>query len=394
MNKFLILIISLFVSMALMAEAEPLKKITVTQTNNTADFLLMGDWIQTDADANYLKKLKAYVGRKGFSGKEQSELEVIKDALRWVTEQWVHDGMNEPSRSFNALDILKNVHQKNVRYRCVEYGLVLTEVLQAFGFHARKLALRSNDVAYGGLGQGHVAMEVWVNDLNKWIFLDPQFGVFLSKENSETPLNYYEIFQEKKENRWDILKVNFVSHANPVMPKDPKEATAGYKDFLKDYFGFISIQNKKRVAQISLLMESQQLPLTFQGLTTESGLSTRDMNLIYPSMNRVALSLSYQNKDRPFMNMMKKLNIKSNDDYLKKMSRFAAKPNFNVAIRSNSRDKDEFFEYRFSEKGSWTKIKSKNLSWNAKSGVNRLEVRSVNSFKRPGPTTFIELSYL
>lgn len=185
-----------------------------------------------------------------------------------------------------------------------------------------------------------------------------------------------------------------MSHANPVVPKDPKEATAGYKDFLKDYFGFISIHNRKRAAQISLLMESQQLPLTFQGLTTESGLSTRDMNLIYPSTNRVALSLSYQNKNEPFMNMMKKLDIKSNDDYLKKMSRFAAKPNFDVSIKSNSKDKGEFFEYRFSDKGSWIKIKSKKLSWKANSGMNRLEVRSVNSFKRPGPTTFIELSYL
>jgi len=122
--------------------------------------------------------------------------------------------MNESPKSFNALEILKEVHNNKVRYRCVVYGLVLSKDLQSYGSVSRKLALWTNDVACGGFGQGHVAMKAWLNDMSKWIYLDPQFGAYLTSEKSNTPLNYYEIYKEKKAGRFNKLKVNITSGSN------------------------------------------------------------------------------------------------------------------------------------------------------------------------------------
>jgi hypothetical protein len=184
-----------------------LKKISVLKTNNSLEALSIADWVYTPIEKTQLKKLRSYVEIKGFRPSKGTESDFVVSALSWVSNQWEHDGFHSPPPTFQALDILKAVHQKRERFRCVEYGVVLAELLQAYGFITRTLFLRSNNVAYGGYGQGHVAMEVWLNDLQKWIFLDPQFGVSLTAGKSKVPLNFYEIYQEKKAGRFAKLQV-------------------------------------------------------------------------------------------------------------------------------------------------------------------------------------------
>jgi hypothetical protein len=376
----------------IMAAVDPLKKIEVIETNNSPDYLLVGDWISDFKDIRYLKKLKAYVEKNGFNGQSESETAFILLALKWVSNQWVHDGLNEPPKSFRALDILQHVHNKNERYRCVEYGLVLSEFLQSYGFVTRKVALRAKDVAYGGFGKGHVAMEVWVNDISKWVFLDPQFGAYVVKSGSDLPLNFFEIFEEKKASRWNELKIRFVSNSNPSMPKDPKEAEGGYKDFLKNYFGHMSISSSSE-NYISLLLESENLPLTFQGSISNNNLFTKTSTFLYPEMNRVSLLLTYRDDGPNFQKLIQKLKIETDADYLKNMVSFAAVPKFNVTIKSNSKSKNESYEVRFSKNGEWKSLKTNKFPWDATSTESFLEVRSVNTFDRRGPSTFVVLSY-
>lgn len=61
-----------------------------------------------------------------------TESQFVLEALAWVNSQWAHDGINQPPKHFSALDILKKVHNEKEKYRCVEYGIVLSEVLQAY----------------------------------------------------------------------------------------------------------------------------------------------------------------------------------------------------------------------------------------------------------------------
>lgn len=389
--RCILIIATIFIGWDLMASEETkLQKISITNTNNYLDVMAIPDWVYIPLETAELKKLKNYVEEKGFKPSSENEEDFVLSALSWVSSQWEHDGMSEPPKSFHALDILKEVHNKKVRYRCVEYGLVLSEVLQSYGFVSRTLALRSNDVAYGGFGQGHVAMEVWLNDIGKWIFLDPQFGVYLTSEKSNTPLNYYEIYKEKKAGRFNSLKVNNTSGSKRFVMKAADKLS--YKGFLKNYFGHIAISDKSKNEVASLLLEAKTIPLTFQGNPLNNALFTDRPELFYPEMNRVALFLSYKDENANFMELMKKLKIESDKDYIKNMGSFAAKPDFNITIKSKSKMK-ESYQYREGNSGAWKDISGNSFDWSARNKTNRIEVRSLNEFGRTGPLTFLEIKY-
>ena len=51
---------------------------------------------------------------------------------------------------------------------------------------------------------GHVTTEVWSNKLNKWIFLDPQFGIYVQLNNR--PINIFEIYETKKTGNFENIK--------------------------------------------------------------------------------------------------------------------------------------------------------------------------------------------
>ena len=366
------------------------QKISITNTNNYLDIMAIPDWVYLPSEASELKKIKNYVEEIGFHPAIENEVDFVISALIWVSSQWEHDGMNEPPKNFNALDILKEVHNKKVRYRCVEYGLVLSEVLQSYGLVTRTLGLRSNDIAYGSLGQGHVAMEVWLNDIGKWVFLDPQYGGYLSKEKSKVPLNYFEIYKEKQAGRFDKLTVHTNSGSKNFILKDTDKI--GYMEFLKNYFGHISLSDRLKKEVASLLLEAQAIPLTFQAGSLNNALFTDRPELFYPEMNRVALFLSYKDEDPDFMELVEKLQIKSQEDYIKNMASFAAKPDFNITIKSKSKMK-ETYQYREGNCGAWMDISGNSLEWSARNKLNRLEVRSINEFGRAGPLTFIDIKY-
>lgn len=368
------------------ATANSFKKITLVKTNNAPYFLNSGEYVAGQNSIAYLKKLKSFIAKHGYQPDTSSETKYVTSSLAWVNAQWDHDGMNEPPKTFNALDILNSVYTKKEKYRCVEFGLVLSEVLESSGFVTRSLSLRANDVAYGGFGSGHVVSEVWLNELNKWIFLDGQFGVYITKAGDDMPLSYYEIFQQKAGGQWPQLQIHFVK-----APENPQKAVSDYKAFLSRYFGHITTSQGTGKPRISLLLDAKEMPLTFQGLPLDGGLATKDASLFYPLMNRVSLNLEFRQTDENFQKLMEKLQIKNNDDYMKHMPEFAAEPKFTVRLH-NTEPLFDHYEYRVGA-GDWKTLKKPEFPWDAMEELNHLEVRAVNKLGRPGPSTFMDIAY-
>lgn len=92
----------------------------------------------------------------------------------WAHSRWEHNGSNQPSRP-DPLTILKESGEGK-RFRCVEYGEVITGAAQALGMPARVLGIKTSDAATRRVGAGHVVAEVWLADRGKWAFADGQFG--------------------------------------------------------------------------------------------------------------------------------------------------------------------------------------------------------------------------
>ncbi|MCD7900703.1 MAG: transglutaminase-like domain-containing protein [Bacteroides sp.] len=144
-----------------------------------------------DINSPYLKKLRSECPIDSLAALGSTELDKARIIATWVHGLWEHDGWNEPQKS-DALYILEQV-KKGQRFRCVEYGVVTTACLNAIGLKSRTLALRTKDAETRPSGAGHVLMEVFINELDKWIMIDPQYDMITFSNG--IPLNAVELQQ-------------------------------------------------------------------------------------------------------------------------------------------------------------------------------------------------------
>ena len=94
--------------------------------------------------------------------------------MDWTHNQWKHNGNNN-SKESNALNILERANNGE-RFRCVEYGIVLSATLNSISIPTRTLGLKTKDVETTKYGAGHVVSEAYIPDLKKWVFMDPQIN--------------------------------------------------------------------------------------------------------------------------------------------------------------------------------------------------------------------------
>ena len=160
---------------------------------------------------NYLKTLRTTYNLDNLIDKSKSDAENVLKVLNWVHNQWKHDGMNEPSKN-DALTILKEATEGK-SFRCVEYGIVTAACLNALGFKSRTLGLQTKDVETTESGAGHVALEVWLNDLQKWVMLDGQWNVMPVLNN--IPLNVVEL-QKAIVTNYDSIEIKSLSASDRV----------------------------------------------------------------------------------------------------------------------------------------------------------------------------------
>lgn len=150
----------------------------------------------------YLRELKNKYNLQLIADGEISDIGKIKNILDWTNRQWEHNGSNNPTRQ-DALTILKEAHEGK-QFRCVEYGIVATAALNSIGIPARTLGLKTRDVEKVMRGAGHVVTEAYSEELDKWIFIDPQFNIIPVLNGY--PLNGVE-FQKEIFNKNDSLKL-------------------------------------------------------------------------------------------------------------------------------------------------------------------------------------------
>ena len=107
----------------------------------------------------------------------------------WVQGRWEHNGDNIPEKN-DALFILKEA-EKGKKFRCVEYSIVASQCLASLGFIVRGLGLMTKEINNIQSGGGHVVNEVYLPDLKKWVFIDPQYDVITISNG--IPLNAVEL---------------------------------------------------------------------------------------------------------------------------------------------------------------------------------------------------------
>lgn len=106
----------------------------------------------------------------------------------WLTaffeaDRSVRNTIPETDFNFNALDILHRAG-RGERFWCSEYSTSLVQCMAALGFTGRYVMINSET-------GGHVTVEVWCETFDKWIMLDPFFGLRVVLDG--VPLNVLEV---------------------------------------------------------------------------------------------------------------------------------------------------------------------------------------------------------
>ncbi len=214
------------------------------------------------ASDSKLVKLKETYALDTLIAKPKTDIEKILKIQSWVQSRWIHDGDRTPEYN-DALYILEEA-KKGKRFRCVEYSLVAGQCLASLGFTVRNLGLMTKDVNEVNYGAGHVANEVYLKDLQKWVFIDPQFDVITFKDG--IPLNAVEL-QNLIANNIDFDIVN----PNGVITKEE------YKEWIGPYLYYFNVSlNKGSIGifdrfigtkkQLTLIPKGADEPKYFQRL--------------------------------------------------------------------------------------------------------------------------------
>lgn len=192
--------------------------------------------------------------------KAKSDFEKVLLIQSWVNSRWKHDGNNTPEKN-DAYYILEQA-EKGERFRCTEYSLVASESLKSLGFKVRSIGLMTKDIDEVNSGGGHAVNEVFIPDLNKWIFIDPQYDIVVTENGS--PLNAVEL-QKAIANKEPIQIIN----PNEVIGKEE------YIEWIGPYlYYFYTSLNKGKVSvwdrivgnkkQLTLVPEGKKEPKYFQ----------------------------------------------------------------------------------------------------------------------------------
>ncbi len=133
---------------------------------------------------------------------------------------------------------------------------------------------------------GHVASEVWSNRLNKWVFVDPQFGIYVKYKGKF--LSFYDMFQLKGDGKFNQIEFIPTKGYLKYHSVTKKKVVAGYKSFIRNYFGYVDtgykIDEETKVS-LTLPLEGESQFLTFQGMSRNKTIFTNKVDDIYYSLN-------------------------------------------------------------------------------------------------------------
>lgn len=174
-----------------------------------------------DKPNDYLEELKKEFPLN-FINDEMTDTEVALAVLNWTSNSWKHNGNNSPSKN-DAITIL-NEAKAGQEFPCFAYAIVLRDQLSALGYKARTIYLKTEDAQHRKSSPGHVATEVYLSDLQKWVFIDGQFNVMPTLNG--VPLNAVE-FQNAISNNYDEFKLQSLSNE--------KVSKRDYVSFVYDY---------------------------------------------------------------------------------------------------------------------------------------------------------------
>jgi transglutaminase-like putative cysteine protease len=203
--------------------------------------------------------------------REGNRYRTLKNCLKWAHGRFCLSDYN------SSLSPLEGAAPAK-RLRCVEYSAILRACLAALGIRARRLALKTRDAETRKEGAGHIAVEAYVPEYGKWVFIDPQWGTLPVLDG--TPLNAVELQAVISEGR-DVKFWNL-------------KAVEGkrYRDYIYRYLFYFDVRfdnrtrmDRKRHERLMLVPIGAKRPKVFQRtLPLRNTRYTNSLKAFYPAV--------------------------------------------------------------------------------------------------------------
>jgi hypothetical protein len=217
-----------------------------------------------------------------------SDMEKALTVIGYAHGLFTHDGDSEPTAN-DPLTIIDEALAGG-SFRCVEYSLLATALLWAYGIPARKIGLKTSDVETREYGAGHVVIEFWDQEGQKWVMCDVQAGLVL--ESADVYLSAHELGETIK-NSGDITPIP-VNRSRFKTTHSSFQSVKDYTDWVNEYLCFIDAPlvtdfeggdlREQRI--VMLVPEGVTPPKRFQDIFDMNALYTHDPNAFYPLFSR------------------------------------------------------------------------------------------------------------
>ncbi len=126
---------------------------------------------------DYFKKLRE---QNPFVFDKENTLEKVLIICGYAHKLFNHNGDNVPEKNDPIFIIEEAIKGKN--FRCVEYSSVANALLLSYGIVSRIVSLRTKDVETREYGAGHVVIEFWYTEKQKWVLVEVQEGIVPKNE--------------------------------------------------------------------------------------------------------------------------------------------------------------------------------------------------------------------
>ena len=185
-------------------------------------------FINQKVDSKRLNNFRKYVS--AHTGKSPGSLDKAISLRRWARDQqsdnpeaWLPPYLDDSEDPESLL----GQQRQGYHSACRRFSYILTGALLSEGFDAR-VVYASEDFLKNG--QHHTLVEVWIEDLRKWVLLDPTLDTLILVNG--IPASLLEIFSSVSTNP----DMHLISFRRDGSPHKPAPTLAAYKKIFRHIF--------------------------------------------------------------------------------------------------------------------------------------------------------------
>jgi len=136
-----------------------------------------------DLNNENLKKLRQGFNLDSIAG-NANDVSKVLNLMHWIHNLVPHDGIHGNPQVRNAMNMINVCKKSHIGLNCRGLATVLNECYLSMGFKSRFVTCLPKD-SLGIDNDCHVINMVFIESLNKWIYIDPTHDLYVMNEKGE-----------------------------------------------------------------------------------------------------------------------------------------------------------------------------------------------------------------